>query len=407
MPRIRSTKLESATARLRLPLRKKPYWQRIDRAIKLGYRRNETAGTWSVEATDGHGKEWIRKFAQADDHDQADGQTILTFYQAQDRAKLIARGQTAAGAGAPVTVDQALTAYQHGLEASGADPANAKRVRCHLSPALASKCVAVLTVADLATFRKVLVDKGRKAGGVNRTMKGLRAALNAAAEADDRIANLSAWKKGLANLTEGDTARRLVLHDDTVRGIVAAAHAIDAHFGLMVEVLAATGARISQAARLRVSDLQADKGRLLMPPSRKGGRKAAVNKPASIPTPIPPSLIAQLQDAAGSRPDDEPLLLRRNGTPWNYEALENPFREAAVAAGLEPSITSYALRHSSIVRQLLNRVPASLAASQHDTSVTQIRRHYGRYMIDVSEDLVRAAMLDLAPATVIPFPRQA
>jgi integrase len=406
MPKIRSAKLESATARLTLPLRTKPYWQRIGRGIKLGYRRNATAGTWSVEATDGHGKEWIRKFADADDYDQADGQTVLTYWQASERARQIARGQSAERAGVPITVGQALDAYERDLESNGADPANAKRVRHHLSDTLKNKCVAVLTVKDLKTFRNALAANGRKPDGVNRTMKGLRAALNLAVEDDDRITNAKVWKIALANLTVGNSARRLVLPDSEVRGIVAAARAIDERFGLVVEVLAQTGARISQAARLRVCDLQAEHGRLLMPPSRKGGRTAAAKKPPSIRTQIPLVLVAQLQEAAAGRAPDEFLLLRSNGVAWHHSSVEHPFRQAVVAAGLAPSITSYALRHSSIVRHLL-RLPASLVASLHDTSEVEIRNHYGAYITDVTDKLVRAEMVDMAPATVVPFKRQA
>jgi integrase len=404
MPKIRATKFESPSARLTLPVQTKPFWLRIARGIKLGYRRNATGGTWSVEATDGHGKEWIRKFAEADDHDKADGQTILTFWQAQDRAKEIARGQTPGGQGAPVTVERALARYELDLKSAGADPANAKRVRAHLSPVLAGKCVAVLTAQDLRAFRDGIVDKG---GNPNRTMKGLRAALNAAAKCDSRITNAMAWKLGLESLPEGNTARRLTLPDRDVRAIIVEARAIGACFGLLVEVLAATGARISQVARLRVSDLQAAKGRLLMSPSRKGGRRAAARKAPAKALQIPGSLAGLLQGVAGGRADDELLLLSPTGRPWSHDNIEDPFSKAVIAAGLDPSITSYALRHSSIVRGLVAGLPVSLVASLHDTSDSQIRAHYGRYITDVTDDLVRAAMVDLSPAAIIPFVRQA
>jgi hypothetical protein len=53
---VRSSKLETPTARRKLATRKKPYKVRIARGIKLLYRRNEGVGSWSVEATDGHGR---------------------------------------------------------------------------------------------------------------------------------------------------------------------------------------------------------------------------------------------------------------------------------------------------------------------------------------------------------------
>ena len=82
--RVRDTRLETRSSRLRLTVRGKPYWVRIARGIKLGYRRGPA--TWSVRVADGHGKDWIRKFADADDHDEADANRVLTFWQAQDAA---------------------------------------------------------------------------------------------------------------------------------------------------------------------------------------------------------------------------------------------------------------------------------------------------------------------------------
>ena len=42
----RSSRLETRTNRLRLPVAKKPVYVKIDRGIALGYRRNHGAGTW-------------------------------------------------------------------------------------------------------------------------------------------------------------------------------------------------------------------------------------------------------------------------------------------------------------------------------------------------------------------------
>ena len=90
--RLHNSQLETATARRRLALRKKPYWFTISPGIALGYRRNQGAGTWSVRVTDGHGADWIKRLALADDHEDADGTHILTYWQAQTRARAVARG---------------------------------------------------------------------------------------------------------------------------------------------------------------------------------------------------------------------------------------------------------------------------------------------------------------------------
>ena len=73
----------------------------------------------------------------------------------------------------------------------------------------------------------------------------------------------------------------------------------------------------------------------------------------------------------------------------------NLFRRAVERAGLDPDkVTSYALRHSSIVRALLGSVPVAVVAQQHDTSVREIEAHYAAYILDHSDALSRRALLD-------------
>ena len=61
-------------------------------------------------------------------------------------------------------------------------------------------------------------------------------------------------------------------------------------------------------------------------------------------------------------------------------------------------MTFYALRHSSIVRSLLNGVPVRLTATSHDTSVAMIEASYSRYIsgVGVADDMIRSAQLDAA-----------
>ena len=101
--------LESRSARLRLKIRRRPYsGPSLARGIALMYRRNKTNGTWVLKASDGHGAYWTKAFALADDFEDADAKNVLTFYQAQDQAKKLARGEDGSADSAPITVDGAL-----------------------------------------------------------------------------------------------------------------------------------------------------------------------------------------------------------------------------------------------------------------------------------------------------------
>ena len=416
MPKPRAGKLETATARRRLEVRRKPYYATISPGIQLGYRRNIGGGSWSVRCI-AQGADWIKKIALADDLEPADGKHVLTYWQAIDMARALARRQPGADdANRPVTVGEALDRYQRDLDSRGADAQNANRVRRHLTPTLATKPVALLTMNDLRHWRDGLVSKGVAPATINRTRAGLRAALELAASLDDRITNRNAFRSGLKGLPGGKNARRVVLPDADVLRLVEAAYQEDRAFGVLVEVLAQTGARVSQAARLRCADLQADRAdpRLLMPTSYKGrGQKEKQH----VPVPITAALAAVLVELKGDRADDAPLLAKSDGSRWleiNKSEHWNLFRTVAERAGFDPDlITSYALRHSSICRALLNGVPVSVVAKLHDTSSREIEAHYAAYILDVAGDVLSrkgllrpeaptGGTIDLAPAAEDP-----
>jgi integrase len=398
---IRSAQLETRTARLKLELRKKPYTVRVAPGVRLGYRRNEVTGTWSVIAADGKSGNWIKKFGLADDHEEANGEQVLTFWQAQERARKLARSGKNAGleddVGRPVTLGEALDAYQADLIARGGDVHNVARVRGHLSNTLNAKTVALLTARELRRFRENLIAKKLRASSVNRISNALRAALNLATAQDQRINNQSAWRIGLATIFDAAQARNVILTDHVIRDIIIAAFGIGRDLGLLVETAAVTGARVSQIANLRVADLQADRPdpRLMMPSSRKGrGQK----KVTHVPVPIPTSVAEKLKRASEGKGTDAPLLTKPSGECWKRSDHSRLFGRVVLQAGLDTNdVTIYALRHSSIVRDLLANVPVRIVATKHDTSISMIERNYSKYIADHADVLSRRAMLD--PAT--------
>jgi integrase len=394
---IRSAQLETRTARLKLEIRKKPYAVRVAPGVRLGYRRNAAAGTWSVIAADGRSGNWVKRFGLADDHEEANGEQVLTFWQAQERARKLARGGRNAEPeddGRPATVSEALDAYQCDLIARGGDVHNVARVRGHLSHALKAKTVALLTARELRCFRDSLLAKNLRASSVNRISNALRAALNLAAAHDQRISNHAAWRIGLATIFDAAEARNVILSDDVIRNIITAAFGLGNELGLLVEVAAVTGARVSQIANLRVGDLQADRldPRLMMPSSRKGrGQK----KVTHVPVPIPTSVAERLKRASEGKASEAPLLTKPSSERWKQSDHSRLFRRVVLGAALDPSeITLYALRHSSIVRDLLANVPVRIVATKHDTSIPMIERNYSKYIADHADMLSRRAMLD-------------
>jgi hypothetical protein len=395
MRRPRAQKFETRSARARLAPRPKPYRvASLQRGVVLTYRRNiNPPHPWGIKLADGHGGHRIRRIADADDYEDANGKTILDYGQAITAALALARGTS--DTGKIVTVADSLNAYERDLISRGQLPGNARMVRFHLTTALGDAPLATLTARDLVAWRDGLLAAGMKPATLVRICKSLKAALNLAARLDPHITNAGAWKTGLGGISEDFASRNIqVISDNQVRAVIAAAYEVDPQFGLYVEVGAVTGARNSQINRLVVSDLQVANGngpRLLMPSSKKGRSR----KPSRSPIPVTEVLAAKLQAAIADRTRDAPLLLRPDGKAWSSNDHAKLYRQAAERAGVVGSMT--ALRHSSITRQLLRAVPIRIVASLHDSSVVMIERTYSAFISDHSDALVRGALLESAP----------
>lgn len=392
--------LETPEVRRKLPVSKKPVFAaKIGRGLTLGYRRNKTAGTWVVRVADGKGGNWTAAIGAADDLAQANGTDILDFWQAQDHARAKARlGPDGEGYdGRPATIAKALDRYEADLAIRAGDTGNVTRVRGRLPDPLARKSIALVTTRELRSWRDGLVDELAPAT-VNRTANALKAALNLAADHDERILSRRAWEIGLAAIHDAEEARNVILDEPVIRMIVAKAAEQSAEFGLLVEAAAVTGARVGQLARLEVQDLQDGRNdpRLMMPSSRKGRGQKKISR---RPVPIPAALAAKLRMAGKGRASAAPLLAKPSGQPWKKSDHSRPFARAVAAAGQDPDeVTIYALRHSSVVRQLLAGVPVRVVAVNHDTSVVMIERAYSRYIGDHADGLARKALLDLSEA---------
>jgi hypothetical protein len=68
----------------------------------------------------------------------------------------------------------------------------------------------------------------------------------------------------------------------------------------------------------------------------------------------------------------------------------------------------YSLRHSSIVRMLVQNVPIRIVASLHNTSIRMIEANYSKHIVEHSDDISRAALLQPEPPSgdnVVPMTR--
>jgi integrase len=423
---IRNPKIESRAARAKLKRSAKPTYFDLGGKLHLGYRKGKGAGRWVMRVYIGGEKYTTQTLAEADDLADANGFTVLNFDQAQDRARECMNALDDAARikafGPVVSVADAAVAYEAERGATARD-ARGKLKHLIADAALAATPLAALTAADLAQWRAGLLDQMREASA-RRVVNDAKACLNAAVKRHaeklppsmrDTIRNGLAAPRGV----QVDNAReRQILTVADVRRLVDAALQIDEEqrwdgdLGRMVLVLAATGARFSQVARLRVGDLQVNERRLMMPVSKKGsGAKAS-----HVPVQIDDDVVRVLERATAGRRGSDPLLMRPRWRraagpelvmekygrgPWSAAStLTRPWKVVVERAGLPKGTIPYAFRHSSIVRGLRAGLPTQMVAKLHDTSSTMIERYYGRFISDALHELARAALVPLMPVPV-------
>src|SRR5262249_39796596 len=159
-------------------------------------------------------------------------------------------------------------------------------------------------------------------------------------------------------------ANNVIIDDPaTARQWVAAAYAFDHQLGLLTHIVGETGARPGQVVRLKVRDLiltNPAAPRLMMPRSGKGrtshpGQRMIERYSVSIS----PELAKLLKATAKGRPTNAPLLVKKNGLPWNEvdpsQDYRRDMRTIVEQIGLDPDVYGlYAFRHTSITRMLLN-----------------------------------------------------
>jgi integrase len=441
--RVQEVALNSRTARMKLAPRHKPYFRLMADGIHIGYRRSTVtgrAGTWLVRRylTAGHYATELLGTADDTPDMPADGVDVLTFDQAQSAAREWAREQAAAlrakdqqvsiATVRTVVVDYIATRTARSAKAGR----NAELRLSHhvLAAPLADKPLLNVTDQDLSDWRKGLTRGGRgkqKAkvaplapATLARLLNDFRAALAAGARKAKASADLStAIKEGLRAPEKPDRARtKQVLSDADVRKVVEAAAAQDADFGALVLLLAATGLRMDQMGRVTVVDFQPDARRIMVPVSRKGRGEKQITH---IAVPLADDVVALTRPLTAGRAGHEPLLLHwyhhqlpgdpTSGTLPRWERVDRrPWKDAGemtrrwratvAAAGLPAGLVPYCLRHSSIVRGLRAGLPVRLVAAVHDTSADMIERHYGAFIVDATEDLLRRAIVPMASAEV-------
>jgi len=423
---LKETKLATRSARQQL--KRGVYWRQLDAGTHLGYRKLATGGEWLVRWYIGDGNYHRATIGPADDHVSAG---MLSYDEAGRRGReLVAerRDKAKREAKAPSeTVRDAVEKYiamrDERLRQQRPGTRQRSDAASRLTRYVLGERIADTQLADLS--EDVLIKWKERAapdcsaGSRVRTINDFKAALNLAHRRLRRhlpadFSESVRWGLSIEKMVPAGYKKardNQILDDERIRDIVGAAAAYDrdGDVGRMVLLLAATGARFSQLARLTVGDVQADRQRIFVPLSRKGQGKDVGHYPVRVGEDV----IEALRPVLSGRPYHEPLLCRwrmkqvrkkeSRGLIWvrDYRGawtsaaeITRQFREICEKIGLAGTIP-YALRHSSIVRAIRAGLPIRLVAAMHDTSVEMIERHYSRFIVDGLEELTAKAIVPM------------
>ncbi len=402
--------LDNRSARLRLPVRREPYWRNIQEGRALGYRRiaGGKSGSWIARhyVKDRQPRNLYQALGSADDYLDADGDGTLSYQQAYDAAAAwflaLSKGTTRAE---PITVAEAMTRYMaHYLAKGGkAERETQFTINAHILPALGKRLVDDLTPGTIKAWRDKLATaparlrasadgtpksratpdaagKRARRSTANRIMTTLKAALNLAYR-DGLASSDDAWRR-VQPFHGVDAAKVRWLTDDEAARLVNAAQG---SFRNLVVAALLTGCRYGELCNLHVADLDLAGGRATV-------REAKAGKPRVVTL---TGEAAQLFTTASAGKARNALVLPRDdGEQWLKSHQSRRLADACKVAGITPAISFHGLRHTHASRLAQAGVSMSVIAAQLGNSEAICAKHYAHLSPSYAAEAMRAGFAD-------------
>jgi hypothetical protein len=156
---VRNAKLDTRSARAKLPAKKSGYWVPIARGFALGYRKGSKGGVWLARLIDSKGRS-EGALGPADDALDADGERILDYAQAQAKARDWLARLDGEGKAAPYTVYRCVDEYISDYKRRGGKSLDRVEVTAaaFIQPPLGDHEVAALTPTVLRQWHAALAE---------------------------------------------------------------------------------------------------------------------------------------------------------------------------------------------------------------------------------------------------------
>ena len=399
---VRDSKLDSRTARLKLPAGRR-HWRGITEKLALGYRRTMKGyGTWSARYYDEDAAAYrLVVLGKADDHADADGDQILTFAQAQKKAQGDLRARSMARSGKRLKVRDAIKEYLEWYEAENKASgyrATKYAVDLHILPKFGDELLSTLDKSAIQRWHRDLskaaprsrgktkpkpndqtpiADPRARKASANRVLTILKAALNHAYE-NDQTADPNRWQSVKPFSKVAAPKIRFLSQAESHRLI----NACEPAFRPMVQAALLTGARYGELRNMTVSDFDPDSRTVL-------ARETKNRQPRHIPLTDEGARLFEISSAAKSRSDW--IFVREDGKPWGQSHQARHMQDACKRAGITPAISFHILRHtygSMLAAKGVAILVIAKVLGHADTRITE--KHYAHLSPSPVADTIRA-----------------
>jgi integrase len=405
---VLDSRLDSRTARARLTVRHEPYWRAIDSGMHIGYRKGVRKTAWVARHRSAAGRYTKTVLGIADDVQDADGDAILSFSDAQARAREWFAQQSrgdAGGSGRVKTVADAVDLYRDWYVATRpADRTHAlrnidHRIAAFILPELGAVPIAKLTTGRIRAWLHDLSDRPprvrsrpgtqryrdtsgdpyavrKRRATANKVLTILKAALNHAYH-EGLIASDDAWRRVKPFAGVNAARVRYLSAEESVRLV----NACDEDFRRLVEAGLHSGCRYGELTRLRVRDYIADSGTVLIEESKNGKPRHVV-------------LTEEGQDffcsVAAGKHNEDILFTRADGGQWGASHQNRRLAAACENGRISPAINFHVLRHSYASRLVMAAIPLPVVSANLGHADTRmVEKHYGHLAPSYVADTIR------------------
>ncbi|WP_051979475.1 tyrosine-type recombinase/integrase [Edaphobacter aggregans] len=440
-------KLDTRTARRSLTVSPKLHTAKIQTGLALGYRKGVRGGSWIARRHEGGTKYSFEPLGVADDHTDADGIAVLSFDQAQVKAREWATRKVAEDAGEVVsgkyTVADAMADYLKHLEREKRKPVYRTKstIDAHILPALGHIQLGKLTHGKVQEWRDSLADgsprkrtgfvkekvwcvrmvhgkpKGqyrmrvteaklplshahraidddpetlrKRQATANRILTVLKAALNYAKKKKRRVSTDNAWKD-VEPFKKVDVPKDRFLSGNELKVFIPAC---GQDFQTLAKGALVTGARYGELAAMDVEDFSESQGQVFIAKSKNGeSRHIDLNDEG----------VAFFKQLMKGRSPKDRMFLKADGNPWKQSEQQRPMNAACESAHIE-GVTFHILRHTYASHSVMNGMPLEVLQRQlghKDLRITM--RHYAHLCSDYKQQSVRAHAPSFGFAEAVP-----